>query len=97
MKDIIYKGRIIKQSDVKKLRCFRKITLDNTNDYSIYLRFLRLMASDDYRHNCKGIYLLNYMRNNRPTSDMYLPMIRYMKNGDDYFFYNRPSKYENAL
>ena len=80
MKDVIYKGRIIKQSDVKKLRCFRKNTLDNTDDYSIYLRFLRLMASDDYRHNCKGIYLLNYM-----------------KNGDDYFFYNRPSKYENAL
>lgn len=97
MKDLVYRGRIIKQADVKKLRCFRKKKLDTTNDYDIYLQFLRLMSSADYGENCKGIYLLNYMKNNKPTSVMYLPMIRFMKTGDDYFFYYKPSQNEKIV
>lgn len=97
MRNVRYKNFIIKESDVKKLRCFPKRKLDSIEDYNIYIAFLQLMAEDDYKCNCKGIYLLNYMEKYRNTSEMILPMRRFLKDGDDTYFTNPPVKYRYAF
>lgn len=97
MKNIKYHGYIIKDSDVKKIRSLPKKKLDLMEDYHIYVAFLQLMAPNNYKSNCQGIYLLNYMEKYRPTSEMILPMHRYLNNGDDSLFTNPPQKYRKAF
>lgn len=97
MKNVKYKDYIIKESDVKKLRCFPKNKLDIISDYNIYVAFLQYLCEDDYKCNCKGIYLLNYMEKYRNTSELLLPMYRFLKDGDKSYFTNPPLKYRKAF
>lgn len=97
MKNVKYKGYIIKDTDVKKIRSLPKKKLDLMEDYHIYIAFLQLMAPNNYKSNCKGIYLLNYMEKYRNSSEMILPMHRFLKDGDDSMFTNPPVKYRHAF
>lgn len=92
----IYGYNII-ESDVKKIRSFRKSMLDSKNDYQIYVAFIQWLTNKDYNSICKAVYLLRYMEKYRPHSDCILPMYKFIKNGDDKFFMQPPLKYRLAL